>query len=317
MSFMKIRNLTLLALAFFLFQCKKEDRDPADCSSGNGSAITPSDTCNLHPELCGKRFNEVSYLMTHNAYADLDDFSSLAANQDGDLTTQLNSGVRGIGLKVYNTSGSATAWLFCSGAPDDLYVYHGDPTFGCETFQSVLTDLKAFYINNPKEVIPITIEGDAPPSEVMAAFEAEGMDDFMYEQDFSLPWPTLQTMVNENKRLVVFMDDGTGTDPHPKIHDMYNFIYDTDYDHQTSSTFDCEKFRGNHSGGTLFTLNHFITDITPQQGDAATINDVSFLLPRARSCWTYNDHIPNFVMIDFFNTSEPIRSIDSLNLNGL
>ena len=314
---MSYRVVFILLVSVCIIQCKKEDRNTEECPSGSNSSGATTDTCNLHPELCGKRFNEVSYLKTHNAHADLADFSSLAANQDGDITEQLNAGVRGIGLKVYNTSGSTTGWLFCSGAPDNLYVYHGDPTLGCETFESVLNEIKAFYLAHPKEVIPITIEGDAPPGEVMAAFAAEGMDEFMHEQDFSSPWPTLQSMIDVNKRLVVFMDDGASTDPYPKIHDMYNFIYDTDYDHQNPSTFDCEKFRGNHTGGTLFTLNHFITDITPQQDDAAIINDVSFLLPRARSCWAYNNHIPNFVMIDFFNTSDPLRSIDSLNLNGL
>ena len=314
---MSYKVVFMLLVSVCIIQCKKEDRNTEECPSGGNSSGAITDTCNLHPELCAKRFNEVSYLMTHNAHADLADFSSLAANQDGDITEQLNAGVRGIGLKVYNTSGSTTGWLFCSGAPDNLYVYHGDPTLGCETFQSVLNEIKAFYLDHPKEVIPITIEGDAPPGEVMAAFAAEGMDEFMHEQDFSSTWPTLQSMIDANKRLVVFMDDGASTDPYPKIHDMYNFIYDTDYDHQNPSTFDCEKFRGNHTGGTLFTLNHFITDITPQQDDAAIINDVSFLLPRARSCWAYNNHIPNFVMIDFFNTSDPLRSIDSLNLNGL
>lgn len=314
---MKVRILCLTVIFTCIIQCKKEDPETTTVCDSELATPTPSDTCNLHPDLCNKKFNEVSFLMTHNAHADLTDFSSLAANQDGDITAQLNAGVRGLGLKVYNTSGSTTAWLFCSGAPDDLYLYHGDPTLGCETFQNVLTEIKNFYLTNPKEVIPITIEGDAPPAEVMNAFIAEGMDAYMYEQDFSAPWPTLQTMINENKRLVVFMDDGTSTDPYPKIHDMYNFIYDTDYDHQNSSTFDCEKFRGNHTSGSLFTLNHFITDITPQQGDAAIINDVSFFLPRARSCWAYNAHTPNFIMIDFWNTSNPLQTVDSLNLNGL
>ncbi len=313
---MQIRYLLLaLVCGSLLLSCKKEQPELAPMC--NASSDIPKDSCNLHPELCDKRFDDVTYLMTHNAHADLGAFSSLAANQDGDILVQLEAGVRGIGLKVYNTSGHATAWLFCSGAPDNLYVYHGDPTFGCETFQSVLLRIKTFYESHPNEVIPITIEGDAPPAEVMAAFTAEGMDNYMHEQDFSQSWPTLKEMIDANKRLVVFMDDGTATDAYPKIHDMYNFIYDTDYDHQSASTFDCEKFRGNHTGGHLFTLNHFITDITPQQDDAAIINEVSVLLPRARSCWTYNNHRPNFIMIDFWNTSNPLESVDSLNLNGL
>ncbi|MFT7614063.1 MAG: hypothetical protein ACI9J3_003045 [Parvicellaceae bacterium] len=315
---MKLKLTFLFILSvFLLIQCKKE-KETMPCNvAGGGGSVVSSDTCNLHPILCGKRFDEVSFLMTHNAHANQDDFSALAANQDGDITAQLEAGIRGIGVKVYNTSGSPTGWLFCSGAPDDLYVYHGDPTLGCETFQNQLQQIKTFYEANPKEVIPITIEGDAPPNEIMAAFAAEGMDVYMHEQDFSQPWPLLQEMIDNNKRLVVFMDDNSATDPFPKIHDMWNFIYDTDYDHSSSSTFDCNKFRGNDSTGQLFTLNHFITNVTPQQGDATIINDVSFLLPRTRSCWAYNSHIPNFVMIDFWNTSNPLQSVDSLNLVGL
>ena len=307
-------SIFLFVVVSAIYGCKKETPTELPPTFSNTNVVV--DSCNLHPELCGKRFDEVSFLMTHNAHADLADFSALAANQDGDITAQLNAGVRGIGLKVYNTTGSATAWIFCSGAPDNLYVYHGDPTFGCETFQGVLQDIKAFYDSHPNEVIPITIEGDAPPSEIMAAFVSEGMAAYMHEQDFTQEWPTLKEMIDANQRLVVFVDDGTATDAYPKLHDMYNFIYDTEYDHQSSATFDCEKFRGNHTDGHLFTLNHFITNITPQQGDAAIINDVNYLLPRARSCWDYNNHIPNFVMIDFWNTSNPLESIDSINING-
>lgn len=301
-------------LLFFIIAtlaCKKKEEPFCEI-------VTPIETrnCNGFPELCNKRFDEVAYAMTHNSHANTTDFSSLAANQDGLVFEQLTTGVRGLGIKVYNTSGSITAPLFCSGAPDDLYLYHGDPSLGCERFDTYLDVVKVFLENYPDEIIPITIEGSAPPNEVMQAFTNAGLEPYMHSQDFSQPWPTLLEMLNTGKRIVVFMDDGTDTDTFPYIHDMWNFLYDTHYNHSNPSTFDCNKDRGNHTGGSIFLLNHFITDITPQQDDAAIINELDFLLPRARGCAQTNNHIPNFVMVDFYATGDVVEVVDSLNLNG-
>src|SRR5690606_33127932 len=69
------------------------------------SSTTEAAPCNGYEELCSKRFSEVCFATTHNAYA----FgSSIAANQVNDIPTQLKDGVRGFMLDIHsanNTNG--------------------------------------------------------------------------------------------------------------------------------------------------------------------------------------------------------------------
>ncbi|MFC2176455.1 hypothetical protein ACFLR1_05765 [Bacteroidota bacterium] len=56
--------------------------------------------CNGSSHLCGKRYNEVAYLTTHNAYnAGEEGFAS--PNQTHGITKQLEGGVRGFMLDVH------------------------------------------------------------------------------------------------------------------------------------------------------------------------------------------------------------------------
>ena len=95
--------------------------------------------CNGSQILCNKKFNEVAYLTTHNAYNSAQDNFNLP-NHNFNIATQLNDGVRGLMIDVYDYFGTPT-------------VYHGSFLLGTEPLQTYLTDIKTFLDNNPNEVI--------------------------------------------------------------------------------------------------------------------------------------------------------------------
>ena len=125
--------------------------------------------CNGHLELCDKRFNEVSYLTTHNAFNAEEDGFTLPNHTYG-LTRQMEDGVRGLMLDVYDEGGVAT-------------VYHGFAFLGTATLESNLLEVKTFLDNNPNEIITIIFECYADFPLMKTAFENSGLINYVHEQD--------------------------------------------------------------------------------------------------------------------------------------
>ena len=65
--------------------------------------------CNGSLDLCSKKYNEVAYLTTHNAF-NSDQDGLLFPNQTYNIASQLNDGVRGLMIDVYDFFGTPTAY---------------------------------------------------------------------------------------------------------------------------------------------------------------------------------------------------------------
>ena len=107
--------------------------------------ITPSNSqCNGYESLCFKKYDEVAYLTTHNAYSSNEDGFYLP-NQNFNITSQLTDGVRAFMLDVYSEN-------------DQLVLYHGVSELGSSLFLDVLNEFKTFIDDNPNEVITLILE---------------------------------------------------------------------------------------------------------------------------------------------------------------
>ena len=82
--------------------------------------------CNGYESLCDKKYNEVSYFTTHNAYNSAQDGYNLP-NQNYNIKTQLNNGIRAFMLDVYDFMGT-------------ISVYHGVAILGNKPLQNYLVD---------------------------------------------------------------------------------------------------------------------------------------------------------------------------------
>ncbi len=80
--------------------------------------------CNGSIELCNKRFNEVAFLTTHNAF-NCQEHGFNLPNQTWGITKQLHDGVRGLMLDVYDVNGVLT-------------VYHGYSILGSMPLSQIL-----------------------------------------------------------------------------------------------------------------------------------------------------------------------------------
>ncbi len=259
--------------------------------------------CNGFVELCDRKYDQVSYLTTHNAFNAGDEGFQLP-NQNQGLTGQLNGGVRAFMLDVYDQGGVPT-------------VYHGFSLLGTAPLTDNLAEIKTFLDANPNEVVTIIFESYVDANMMETAFTSVGLIPYLHTQTLGNAWPTLQQMINAGNRLVVFSDSDDASPRQGWYHYMWDFAVETHYSNNAPTDFSCEFNRGD-SINDLFILNHFITDATLGVGVSAQseiVNAYDFFYPRAVGCWSEKQKFPNFPTVDFYELGETKRVIDSLNLD--
>lgn len=157
--------------------------------------------CNGQSEVCSKKYNEVSFLTTHNAFnAGSESFS--LPNQNYGIAQQLQDGVRAFMLDVYSLFGNTV-------------VYHGSFALGYQDVQDDLGEIKSFLDANPNEVVTIILECNVSANTIESELNQAGLFNYLYTQTVGQEWATIQEMIDTDKRLVVFtdVDDASANQP--------------------------------------------------------------------------------------------------------
>lgn len=257
--------------------------------------------CNGADNICAKKYNEVAYLTTHNAYNATQDTFQLP-NQTYNIATQLKDGVRGLMIDVYEQEGK-------------LLVYHGFPNLGTALFTSCLTDIKLFLQANPNEVVTIILECYATANAIEAAFVSVGLEGYLFAYNKEeTTWPSLQTMVDNNKRLVVFTDVNDANEGQEWYHYVWDYAVETHYSNKSIEDFSCDFNRGS-AENDIFILNHFITNVigVGVEYEANNINENPYFINRVLACQQTTSKFPNFITIDFYNLGDGLEVVNTLN----
>ncbi len=261
--------------------------------------------CNGDTSLCGKRYNEMVFAITHNAHADTGDFSPFAANQNHTIADQLENGIRAINIKAYYTDDESCGDL-------GMYVYHGFPLLGCVPLSKSMNEVAAFMESNPREVITMAFEGSVTPEQLFPELDAAGISQYLYDHTFGAPWPTMGELLDSGKRLVVLVGAGSDQD-YEGIMPLWEFRQDNEYAYETPEQMvECVPVRGNFDSD-LFQINNFLTNITPQPEGTHVVNEYEFLKARVQNCINETGLYPTYVMIDFYEFGDVLRVVDELN----
>lgn len=143
-------------------------------------------------------------LTAHDSFASSTDPLALARDQEVNVTSQLDLGVRLLQGQVHKASDGSlhfchtSCLLFDGGAVSDY-----------------LSSVKAYLDANPNEVVTMIFtnpDGLSLPDLWEPAFKSSGISDLAYVPP-STPvkqsdWPTLGEMIDSGKRVVVFLDAG-------------------------------------------------------------------------------------------------------------
>ncbi|MEI8257105.1 MAG: hypothetical protein WCJ30_15640 [Deltaproteobacteria bacterium] len=252
--------------------------------------------CNGSPALCDRRYDQVSYPTAHNAMSNADERFYLP-NQHHGLTRALQDGVRGFMIDTH----------YCSGEPS---LAHGECWLGHKPLSVGLCEFTQFLDAHPGEVVTLQIEPYVTDADTVAAFEESGLIDYARYQPPGSPYPTLRQMIDDGRRLMVFVEQGSGAPSW--LMPLFDYSFDTPYTFATVADFSCRLNRGARSNG-LFTLNHWLSNPTSdvQWAQLANVNPV--LIDRAHRCATEAGHIPNFVAVDFYDVGDLFPTVAALN----
>ncbi|KAF3435584.1 hypothetical protein FNV43_RR22674 [Rhamnella rubrinervis] len=156
----------------------------------------------------GLPFNRYSWLTTHNAFARLGQRSATGSiivapsNQQDSITDQLNNGIRGLMLDMYDFQ-------------NDIWLCHsfGGQCYNYTAFQpaiNVLKEIQSFLVANPTEIVTIIIEDYVTsPKGLTKVFDAAGLRKYWFPVS-RMPtnggdWPTVDDMVQKSQRLLVLL----------------------------------------------------------------------------------------------------------------
>ncbi|KAI0071716.1 PLC-like phosphodiesterase [Panus rudis PR-1116 ss-1] len=275
--------------------------------------------CNGHAELCDRSYGNVTFLGAHDSFAFSEDPFALARDQEIDITSQLELGVRLLQAQAHLKD---NVIHFC---------HTSKLLFDGGTVQDYLTTVNTFLEANPDEVVTFifTNPEGLSLSEVWApAFEASGIADIAYVPP-TVPmkqsdWPTLGQLIDSDKRVVVFLDAGADSDRSvPYILPEFEMVWETPFS-VTDASFPCsvDRISGPLSvTDHMYMINHSLNKdllgtgiIVSDPLDAPTTNSVTSISANAAGCAPLaGGRAPNFVLLDFVNIGQGLEAVNRLN----
>ncbi len=276
-------------------------------------ASCQKETVETPTSILNKPYNKVCFLMTHNSMSNTESSYSFP-NQTHTVTKQLANGVRGLMLDTYD------------GEEGIAITYHALPVLGQQNLVDVLLEVKNFLSSNPTEIVTIIFQNGGSNEYLKQAIDSSGLNQLAYIHPTGSNWPTLQTMINNNTRLVLFVEENKT----PKVdYLMYAWgtIFDTDYTFKQVSDFTSSVNRGGNGTKDLYLINHWLQKplegitlpdsidevLLPSIEKAYIANTQEVLSKRVNDCYNANNHFINFLGVDFYEIGDAKAVVDSIN----
>ncbi|TVY80549.1 PI-PLC X domain-containing protein [Lachnellula suecica] len=295
-------------------------------SVSQAAAATGTTACNNSPDLCNRNYNNITHMGAHDSAFLRDQSTSftVAGNQFYNATVALSAGIRLLQAQVHNQNGVLelchTSCVLLDGG-------------SLETF---LSAIKAWMDANPNEVVTLLLvnSDDEDASTFGSVFNSTGISTYGYTPTSTTgpvaTWPTLQTLITANTRLVTFIASITYDSSYPFLLPEFDFVFETAFGVTSTDGFNCTLSRPTSldssasaiSAGYMGLLNHFldttglisepaIDNITTT--NAASTSTTGSLGAQGEECASEWGTKPTFMLVDFFNVGPAMDTADQLN----
>jgi len=322
-----VMGLFIMILVFIIPQSTKQPK-LKPCS--DNLQLPQHSGCNREEALCARAYNNVAYATMHNAFA---------TSQDGFVFPQhracmrsgLVSGIRAFMLDAYLITAS-----------DELKLCHESCGLGSSSLTKALRMFEEFLRLNPREIVTIIwefkVDGQAhrTPQDIASlkrllvlAMKSTGLIPYLHSQTSRVDqeWPTLNDMIANNSRLVSLTDTNAFDEESWDMY-TYDYAFETRFDSKSKAELDrsCVPNRGLLQN-SLFILNHFTvlaaigvdTTVTDNLAEFTGIdnllgiNQEPYMWNRISDCAQCLGRFPNFVAVDFWESSDVIQVVKKMN----
>jgi hypothetical protein len=202
-----------------------------------------------------------------------------------------------------------------------MYLCHTFCELGATPLADVLGDLRDFLVTHPGDVVVVVNQDYVTPSDFVGALDDAGLSGYALEPpERGAAWPTLQEMVQQDRRLLVLAENHAGAAPwyqlvYARLTQETPFMFSRRAELTAPASLEatCRMNRGPRDA-PLFLVNHWInTDPLPQPGNAAVVNAYEPLLRRARACQRLRGRRVNLLAVDFYERGDLFEVVDALN----
>ena len=177
-----------------------------------------------------------------------------------------------------------------------------------------MQEIKDFLLLHKKEVVTIIFQNEGSNAQLEKAIDSIGLNEMTYIHNNSDEYPLMQTMVDNNKRLVLFVEFNKTPRASYLMHAWSN-IFDTKYTYSNVSQFDCDVNRGGTGNKDLYLINHWLSGALglPDSTLAPQANKRSVISKRVQDCAQANSHFINYLGVDFSHIGDAKAVVDSIN----
>ncbi|KAI2625777.1 PLC-like phosphodiesterase [Hypoxylon sp. NC1633] len=275
-------------------------------------AVTNTQPCNNYPEFCSRKYSNITQVACHNSPFITP--NNLAANQQYDVTLQLNDGVRFLQGQIQWPAGGNEPH-FCHTSCDVL---------DAGPITDWLGQVKSWVSTHPYDVVTILLGNGnySVPSLYVPYIEQTGILRFVYTPPV-VPmtlddWPSLTEMILKGQRVVMFMDYMANQTEYPWLLDEFSQLWETPFD-PVDQSFPCTVQRPPDlaeadAKNRLYMINHNLnielsilgTDmLVPARTELNVTNNITgtgSLGLSANNCLSEWGRAPNFLNVDYYNT---------------
>lgn len=296
-------------------------------SGSKSVAQTPSVHQLLSMYQDSKIYSRVSWLTSHNAFANTEDGWTYA-QQSMNISKQFNYGVRSFMVDIY--------WYEPGGGrPPYLALCHNTcrgaalPSIGISMMSKsppspvsdFFNEIKTLLLNNPRDIITLHFESytDYPRGRpgpigwqaLQPLLRSSGLDSYLNKVDPNDLHLTLGTMRTSNERLVIFSDKLVDTFD-PAFPTVSTGIFHTTRYRETEYNLakypNCERRADSRAPGlttNILVMNHFYSlSYAGATKEYNKINNYDELAKRINVCRAQEEIFPNFVAVDFVEEGE-------------
>ncbi|KAI0383186.1 PLC-like phosphodiesterase [Hypomontagnella monticulosa] len=274
-------------------------------------AVTNTQPCNNYPEFCSRKYSNITHVACHNSPFITP--NNLAANQQYDVISQLNDGVRFIQAQIQWPTGGSVPH-FCHTSCDVL---------DAGPITDWLSQVKGWVASHPYDVVTILLGNGnySVPSLYVPYIEQTGILRYVYTPPV-VPmalddWPTLSEMVLKGQRVVMFMDYMANQTEYPWLLDEFSQLWETPFD-PVDQKFPCTVQRPPNlaekdAKNRLYMINHNLNIelsilgadmLVPARTELNVTNNVTgtgSLGLSANNCRSDWGRAPNFLNVDYYN----------------
>lgn len=180
-----------------------------------------------------------------------------------------------------------------------------NPNGTFSSFAEALSLIKESLDRNPNNLMTLFLDYEAETTLFEQTFREAGLLDYLFEYDNRGDWPTLKSMVESNKRLVVFEVRNHMLSP-DWIHDLGDYaigmpqVY-TENDNVTAELGE-ESFESRLSK-SLYIFTGYRTQYLPgisSDNINTYVRQTPYLIELFKRAWMREGRIPNFILFDRF-----------------